>query len=204
MSASLTGPWTSKGHIMKPNGASSGNHPGIVDFRGKSYVFGFNYALNLALTPVHRERRSTCVEELTYDADGTIPEVPWWSSSGAPQIGHLDPYARTEAETMAWSSGVKTEACSEGGLNVGHIENGDYIIKVKGVDFGPGATSFEASVASAGSGGAIELRLDGASGWRRLVRGRASLPGSKNRVRHVGPESGPEHSPSRKSPVGGL
>ena len=48
-------------------------------------------------------------------------------------------------------------------MDVCNIENGDYI-KVKGVDFGSGATSFEARVASATSGGNIELRLDSPTG----------------------------------------
>jgi hypothetical protein len=165
MSTSPTGPWTYKGSIMDGNAASSGNHPGIVDYMGSSYVFGFNYALNAALTTTHRERRSVCVEKFSYAADGTIPKLPFWSTTGAPQIGHLDPYVQTEAETIAWSQGVKTETCSEGGMDVTAIENGDFI-KVKGVDFGAGATSFDARVASATSGGTIELRLDSQTGTR--------------------------------------
>jgi hypothetical protein len=46
---------------------------------------------------------------------------------------------------------------------VDSIHNGDYL-KVKGVDFGSGAQSFNARVASAGSGGSIELRLDTLTG----------------------------------------
>jgi len=85
------------------------------------------------------------------------------TTTGAPQIGTLDPYVRQEAETIAWSSGIETEAASEGGRDVGWIENGDYL-KVKGVAFGAGAGSFSARVASATSGGRIEVRLDSAGG----------------------------------------
>lgn len=61
---------------------------------------------------------------------------------------------------MAWAEGVETEPCSEGGLNVSWIENGD-CIKVKGVDFGAGATSFGAP----GSAGVpADGGLPGASG----------------------------------------
>jgi hypothetical protein len=163
MSDSPTGPWKCKGTIMDPNPKSSGNHPGILDYKGSSYVFGFNYAVNFALTNVHCERRSICVAKMTYNADGTIAKVPWWGEEGVPQMGTLNPYVRTEAETICWSSGVKTEPCSEGGMDVCNIENGDYI-KVKGVDFGSGAESFEARVASATKGGKIELRLDSTNG----------------------------------------
>ncbi|MGW4968147.1 carbohydrate-binding protein [Nonomuraea sp. NPDC004186] len=48
-------------------------------------------------------------------------------------------------------------------MNVGFIENGDYI-KVKGVAFGNGASSFTARVASGTSGGRIELRLGSVTG----------------------------------------
>ncbi len=163
MSTNATGPWEYKGYIMKPNGKSSGNHPGIIDYKGNSYVFGFNYALNYALTDKHHERRSVCVEQFKYNPDGTIPELPWWNSKGVSQIGTLNPYMRTEAETICWSHGVKTEPCSAGTWDVTHIKNGSYI-KVKGVDFGVGATSFTAWVASASEGGSIELHLDSLDG----------------------------------------
>ena len=48
-------------------------------------------------------------------------------------------------------------------MDVGFIDNGDWV-KVKGVAFGTGASSFTARVASAASGGRIELRLDSTSG----------------------------------------
>ncbi len=163
MSNSPTGPWTHKGIIMNPNAASSGNHPGIIDYKGNSYCFGFNYSLNFQLTQTHYERRSVCVDKMTYNADGTIQLMPWWSTSGPAQIGNLNPYDTTQAETICWETGVETEKCSEGGMNVGNIENGDWI-KVKGVDFSSGATSFDARVASATSGGNIEIRLDSQTG----------------------------------------
>lgn len=163
MSDKPTGPWTTKGYIMKPNSVSSGNHPGIIEYQGVSYVFGFDYTLNFAETSTHRERRSINLARMTYNADGTIAEVPWWSKEGVPQVGTLNPYVRTEAETIAWSKGLKTERCDSGGMDVTSIQSGDFI-KVKGVDFGAGATSFDARVASAGSGGTIELRLDSQTG----------------------------------------
>lgn len=165
MSNSPTGPWTTKGYIMKPNKASSGNHPGIIDYKGDSYVFGFNYVLNFAETDVHRERRSVCVEKLKYYVDGTIPTLPWWSTTGVDQIGTFNPYVKTEAETICWSEGIKSEPCSKGGMNV-YPTHDSAFIKVKGVDFGDeGAGTFTASIAcdtqaGASKKGAIELHLD--------------------------------------------
>ncbi|MEN9308781.1 MAG: hypothetical protein RL173_2713 [Fibrobacterota bacterium] len=164
---SPAGPWTYKGSIMDGNSQSSGNHPGIIDFKGKSYVFGFNYALHFSLVTDHRERRSICLAELKYNADGTIPKLPWWGGSmpsgpGVAQVGTLNPYEQNEAETMAWSKGVTTES-GAGGMVLSNLENGDYI-KLKGVDFGLGASSVDVRVASATNGGSIEFRLGSLTG----------------------------------------
>ena len=164
MSDSPTGPWEYKGMIMQPDTISSGNHPGIIDYKGSTYVFGFNYTLNRALTNVHRERRSVCVSKLTYNPDGTIPTLPWWKPQGVEQVGTLNPFRRTEAETIAWESGVRTTRSDPIGVYVSDIKNGGHI-RVRGVAFGEkGASSFTASVASGSKGGALELHVDGVDG----------------------------------------
>lgn len=164
MSDTPTGPWKFKGYIMKPDGRSSGNHPGIIDYKCKSYVFGFDYKLNFAQTGKHRERRSVCVAEIQYNPDGTIQEIPWWNESKpVEQIGTLNPYTRVEAETICWSQGIKSEPGSRDGMCVySTITNA--FIKVQGVDFGKGAKSFSASVASTATNGKIELHLDSTTG----------------------------------------
>ncbi|MGC5051517.1 family 43 glycosylhydrolase [Micromonospora sp. DT48] len=153
-----TGPWTYRGTVMPRQGSSFTNHPGVIDFAGGSYFFYHNGALPGG----GGYTRSVAVEKFTYNSNGTIPTINM-TTTGAPQVGTLNPYVRQEAETIAWGSGIETEPSSEGGMNVGWIDNGDYI-KVKGVAFGNGATSFSARVASATSGGRIEIRLDSASG----------------------------------------
>ena len=175
MSDSPTGPWEYKGYVMPPDRRATGNHPGIIDYMGKSYVFGFNFKLNFAITDQHHERRSVCVAELTFNPDGTIEELPWWEEADSvTQIGTLNPYKRTEAETICWSVGVKTEPCGEGGIHVCNIDDGDFI-KVKGVDFSKGTKSFEARVASARNGGNIELHLDSPTG---TLVGTCAVPGT--------------------------
>jgi len=155
---SPTGPWTYRGVVMPTQGNSFTNHSGIIDYKGKSYFFYHNGALKGGGS----FDRSVCVEEFKYNPDGSIPEINM-SDNGPAQIESLNPFRKTEAETMCWSEGIKTENCSEGGINIANIENGDYI-KVKGVDFGEGADKFTASIASATNGGKIELRIDGADG----------------------------------------
>ena len=158
-----TGPWTYRGDIMAKesgSGSSFTNHPGVVDFKGKSYFFYHNGALPGG----GGYKRSVCVEEFTYGTDGSIPTIKM-TTTGPTPVANLNPFEQTEAETIAFSSGLKTEECSDtgGGMNVTSISNGDYI-KVRSVDFGTGATSFQARVAAAASGGSIELHLDSASG----------------------------------------
>ncbi len=156
-STSPTGPWTSKGQIMGSQNSFT-NHPGVCDYKGNSYMF--YHTGNLPGGGSYK--RSVCLEQFKYGSDGSIPTISM-TKNGPDQVESLNPYYQTEAETICVQSGVETEKCNEGGMNVCNIENGDYI-KVKGVDFGNGADSFEARVASASSGGKIELRLDSATG----------------------------------------
>lgn len=164
-----TGPWTYRGTVMSRQGSSFTNHPGVVDYRGRSYFFYHNGALpgGGGFT------RSVAVEQFTYGGDGSIPQMNM-TTAGPPQIEPLDPYVTQQAETSAWASGVETERATEGGLNVAFISNGDWV-RVKGVGFGAGAATFSARVASATSGGRIEVRLDSATG---PVVGTCTVPGT--------------------------
>lgn len=79
--------------------------------------------------------------------------------------GFYGAYGQLEAEYFDSKSGSLTTAhCVEGGQNLGSIKNGDYVA-YNDVDFGNGATSFEARVATdMTGGGTIELRLDSPTG----------------------------------------
>ena len=167
---SATGPWTYRGVIMPTQGTSFTNHQGIIDFGGNSYFFYHNGALPGG----GGYKRSIAVEKFNYNSDGAIPTINM-TTNGVAGVGNLNPYVTTQAETISWESGIETEGSSEGGLDVANIENGDFI-KVKGVNFGSGATSFDARVASATSGGNIELRLDDSSAGTLI--GTCAVPGT--------------------------
>ena len=65
---------------------------------------------------------------------------------------------------MASSVGLKTAKSAENGcIYVTKINVGDYI-KVRSIDFGKGAKSFEVNIASASNGGAIEIHIDKSDG----------------------------------------
>lgn len=147
----------------QPPSNNNNNHAAIFELNGAWYHVYHNriVATQAGIPTVYR--RNIAIEALDYNADGTIRPVAY-TTDGVTQAGPLDPYARVEAETMNAQSGVETEPCSEGGLQVHEIDEGDWI-RIRGVDFGSsGASVFAARVASAASGGAIELRLGSVSG----------------------------------------
>lgn len=148
MSDSPTGPWEYKGHIMDHTPRTRGNHPGLMDYKGKSYVFGHSYDILRLETPDHHERRSVNAAEMTFNTDGTIKEVPYWKDIELKQIAPFDPYRKVEAETMSWGYGLKCKPIGFRNMTVTNIDNGEYI-KVSGVDFGEkGPVKFRATVAT--------------------------------------------------------
>ncbi len=160
MSNHPTGPWKYMGEIMPLQDTHSfTNHCGVIDFKGKSYFFyhtgmlpgggGFN--------------RSTAIEEFAYNADGTFPLI-YMTREGVKPVGTLNPYHCVEAETIAFSQGVKTESNDKTGVYVSEIQEGDYT-KVRAVDFGNvSPKNIKATVASALRGGHIEVHSDSIGG----------------------------------------
>ena len=77
--------------------------------------------------------------------------------------GSRSAYSQIEAESFNAQAGATTEACSEGGQNIGAVSNGDWV-QFNGVDFGTGGVrDFVARVASgavAGVSGLVEVRVD--------------------------------------------
>lgn len=172
MADSPTGPWEYKGMIVDASEKTRGNHPGIIEYKGKWYCFGHSGDLLKKTTPKFYERRSVDMDEMIYNPDGTIQNRLYWSVKGPEQVETLNPFNRVEAETMNWSEGVKTrfETEWEGDFDwdrgkriadrlfVTSINHGDYI-KVSGVDFSDGSESVEVSVSPI-YGGKIEIRAD--------------------------------------------
>ena len=153
------GPWVYKGVVMPLEKGSNTNHPGMIDYKGNSYFFYHNDALPGG----HSYCRSVAVEQFEYNEDGTIPAMTM-TEGIAKGVATLNPFVRTEAETIAWSEGVTSAEDPTTGVYITSIHHGDYI-KVRDVDFGnTGAQKFTAMVASRYHGGTIELRLGGIDG----------------------------------------
>ncbi|NLD50971.1 MAG: carbohydrate-binding protein, partial [Clostridiaceae bacterium] len=68
-----------------------------------------------------------------------------------------------EAEDFNSQLGIQAETCSEGGENIGYIENEDYAV-YKNINFESGAAEFLVRCSSATDGGSMEIRLDSITG----------------------------------------
>lgn len=162
MSKSPTGPWVYKGKIMTEQPTNSfTNHGGIIDYKGNSYLF-YHTAL---LKGGGSYGRSSSIESFSYNPDGTIPQINI-SKEGPAPVGVLNPYQKTEAETIAWSVNCKTDQHAKTGVFVSDIRNGGYI-KVRNVDFGKESPkSFTASIAAGLGGGVLEVHVDSVGGTK--------------------------------------
>ncbi|WP_286966984.1 glycoside hydrolase family 43 protein [Flavobacterium sp. UBA4854] len=68
---SITGPWKYQGIIQENVPNSFTTHPGIIDYKGKSYFFYHNGSLPTGGS----YRRSICVDYMHYNKDGTIQKI---------------------------------------------------------------------------------------------------------------------------------
>ncbi|CAM4222317.1 arabinoxylan arabinofuranohydrolase [Paenibacillus endophyticus] len=178
------GPWTYAGTILKNPGHFFGvggnNHHAIFQFHHNWYIAYHAQTLSKAMG-IPKGYRSTHLNQVFFQEDGSIQEVIA-NYEGVEHVKLLDPYTRVQAETMAWNAGINVAAIGAAGdeqsqpysMAVTDIHDGDWIA-VSSVDFGDGASSFSASVASANGGGVIELRLDHPEGKRI---GTVNVPGT--------------------------
>ncbi|WP_224362371.1 carbohydrate-binding protein [Hyalangium versicolor] len=110
----------------------------------------------------------------TANSGATGGQVSEFEVYGTPPTASRSAFEQRAASSYDSQSGTQLEAASEGGQDVAYIDNGDYIAFTN-IDFGSGANTFEARVASAASGGNIEVRLDSVTG---TLAGTCSVPGT--------------------------
>ena len=161
----ITGPWTYQGKVMGQADGSFTIHGGSVEYKGHHYMFYHNGKLKGG----GGYKRSTCVEEFTPNADGSIPFIPF-TTKGVDPLQTLDPYSLQEAETINQSQGVLCVG-DYTQCYVTDIHSGDFI-KVRNVDFGSdGAKSFSARV-RADRKGTLVIRTGSKSG---AIKGRVAV-----------------------------
>ena len=160
MSDSPTGPWVYKGQVMtQQNTGSFTNHSGIVHFKDKDYFFyhtgwapgggGYN--------------RSMSVEEMHFNADGTIQPVTA-TKAGVKPIATMSPYVQQQAETLNSAHGIEVVGNENTGVYVTSIHTGDSM-RVANVDFGSdGPKSITLRVATEKNNSMLIIRQDHAKG----------------------------------------
>jgi len=159
-SNSVTGPWKYNGVVMPTQGASFTNHPGIIDYKGNTYFFYHNGALpgGGGFT------RSVCVEEARFKKDGSIVQMNM--TEGIKNgLQTLNPYSKVEAETIAWSEGVKSMQNDVVGVFITAMKPDAYSV-VRDVDFRKtGPSEFTARVGTTHNGNVkMEVRIDSLDG----------------------------------------
>ena len=185
-SNNVMGPYTWKGTILgdpSMNGKSingNNNHHGIAEFKGHSYVVyhdrriakGYN---GLEVIPADDGRpnpnegyhRSVSVDEMFYNADGTIKQVVC-TNEGPEQIENFDPYDVYPALTSSKQKGIRSRSNFVQGKKAEHVllplSSKESWIRVSGVDFGTAATGFVVEAASAADNNKIEIRTGSATG----------------------------------------
>jgi glucosylceramidase len=142
----------------------SGNAAGVVSAAflnpdGSKALVAFNDSPNSQTFQVQWGSRS-----FSYSLPGYAGATFTWTGT---QTGAytLNPTNQNQASSFNSVSGLRTEATSDmlGGYDLGYA-NGGYYAAFQNVDFGLGFTNASLRVASAGSGGNLQFRLDSATG----------------------------------------
>ena len=185
-SNNVMGPYTWKGTILgdpSMNGRSingNNNHHGIAEFKGHSYVVYHDRRIakghnGLEVIPADDGKpnpnegyhRSVSVDEMFYNADGTIKQVVC-TNEGPEQIENFDPYDWYPALTSSKQKGIRSRSNFVQGKAAEHVllplSTKESWLRVSGVDFGTAATAFKVEAASATDGNKIEIRMGSATG----------------------------------------
>lgn len=160
-SSSPIGPWKYSGIVMDSMAQGSiGNHSGVIQYKENWYFFYMNQDLPNGID----KRRAVCVVPFDFNKDGSINTIPHSKMGVTKAVRNLNPYIINEAETIAWEQGIETASDDKTGTYITDIDNGDYI-KVRSVDFGKGASSFDATIAAGLEGGGnIAIHIDSLNG----------------------------------------
>lgn len=155
------GPYTYGGVIVDNDHCdpqSWNNHGSIAEYLGNWYVFYHRSTHN------SRMMRKACVEPISFNKDGSIPEVEMTSQGAGPA---LNAYKLIDAARACWMFGnVRIEQVDEHNEALTKVKDTDRAV-LKYIDFGEGASRVEIRVKPGSVRGTIELKLDQA--WNRSI-----------------------------------
>ena len=161
------------------SGSSGNNHHAIFEFKGEWYITYHAMVLQSSMG-ISGGYRSSHIDYIPVNTSNATIGQATGTTAGVKQVGYLNPFERTEAETMAWMGGINTKY---GGSNmvVNDIQKGDWI-GLSGVDFGSGASAFSAKVSSSATGVAIKICKDKVDGE---VIGYLEVPNTGGELKEV-------------------
>jgi arabinoxylan arabinofuranohydrolase len=162
VSDSPLGPFTYKGEAFKGIGTFFGtggnNHHSFIKFKDQWYLFYHAQYLQDNMGYNGLGYRSTHVDKVTMNSDGTIKAVTG-TKTGVEQIQALDPYKTVRAATFSHQGGIQI---SGSGDTTVLADKGDWF-RVSGVDCGSSASSLTIK-ASAANGCIVKVCTGSASG----------------------------------------
>ncbi len=157
---------------------NNNHHAALFELNGNWYQAYHNRVVAKEAGIPTGFRRNLALDSFDFNPDGSIVKVVP-SVDAVKQLGFLNPFTRVEGETFNAQKGVETYGCSEEGIYLGDIDNGDWV-KIKGVDFAAGASSFTVAAACESKGGIIELRIGSLDGKLIGVCDISGTGGSQN------------------------
>jgi hypothetical protein len=156
--------WGSRTQTLSVLGSVNGStYTTLASANGYLFDPNSNNTVNITFTGTDtRYVRVTFTGNTSWPA-GQVSEFEVYGAAGDPEA--RDAFTPIKATSYNTMSGIQTEATSDtgGGANVGWIDNGDWLL-FEDVDFGSGANSVNARVASNHAGGTIDFRLGSVSG----------------------------------------
>ena len=202
ISTSITGPYSYEGEVIPAiwqvpgaNNRGGNNHQGFAKFKNRWYAVYHDRRLVSAsehpvscsksegcvTDPEPGNHRSVSIDEITWNGDKMVPLT--FTNDGPEQIGHFDPYQTYKAITSSKQRNIRSRTDWTRGQPVKHVltplASKESWIRVSGVDFGSGATSFIVTAASVASGNSIEIRSGSPTG---TLAGTCELPQTGNNV----------------------
>lgn len=155
-SDSPMGPYTYVGTVL-PNpsnlGGGGNNHHSIFEFNGELYIAYHTRSVDSQVFGKSRNYRSTHIDKLTVNADGTINKgTP--TMIGVEQLDKLNPYVTVQAENIFRQYGINVSGL---GNTVVNASSGSFI-GVKGADFSKGLSTITVR-AKAESDTKIDVRV---------------------------------------------
>ena len=168
ISKSPLGPFTYKGHFSVTHQQHAGNiHGSQFPFKDKWYCLYHDFSMSTD-SPNRGFKRCVKLDEINFYNDDSIKDLIW-TTNGPAKLKNLNPYIKIEAECLNQTDipegkhAVATQACSEGGVNVGWIDNGDWL-RYANLDFSKGTESMELRIASPFDNAKLQIRLDSLDG----------------------------------------